>query len=179
MKWIALVVALEEEKEEDNKKKNTKWKKKKKFFFSARHHRRVCGCGLLSNVVADTIHCSHRPFHFVCFILYRSVQRPLRFRPMFVAIPSDVHHCSIQCSSLFHLMFILVPFDICQCPFGPFCPSTSVHQHPSIAIYPCRCTVFFKPYVVFDIVVSALYCYKILGHGTTPCLRMMRALPLN
>jgi hypothetical protein len=28
-------------------------------------------------------------------------------------------------------------------------------------------------------VASALYCYKILGHGTTPCPWMMKALPFN
>ncbi len=30
-----------------------------------------------------------------------------------------------------------------------------------------------------NFVVSALYYYKILGHGTTPCPWMMKALPLN
>ncbi len=30
-----------------------------------------------------------------------------------------------------------------------------------------------------NFVTSALYCYKILGHETTPCLRMMKAQPLS
>jgi len=76
-------------------------------------------------------------------------------------------------------------------------PSTFIHRLPSINVCPSMsvrrcsslsmrhilqiiCTMYIRiKYRILQIISSALYFYKILGHGTTPCPQMMRALLLN
>ncbi len=54
--------------------------------------------------------------------------------------------------------------------FDSIHPLTSVQRLP-FTINPHQRIVFLKP--------SVLYCYKLLGHGTTQCPRMMKALPFS
>jgi hypothetical protein len=68
------------------------------------------------------------------------------------------------------------------CPSNFVCPLTSVYLLPFIPIdtlYVSNRMYIRIQYRIFQIVSSVLYWYKILGHGTTPCLWMMRTLLLS
>jgi hypothetical protein len=86
----------------------------------------------------------------------------------------DVHPCSVQCPFSFCPMSILVPTNVR--------PQMSIHWYPSINVHPptfihhCSSSSMLR---ILQTVYSALYFYKILGHGTTPCPWMMRALSLS
>ncbi len=66
--------------------------------------------------------------------------------------------------------------SVCLVPFVRPFPSIDVRPLPFI---PMDAPYFSNLMLCQNFVASALYCYKILGHGITPCPRMMRALPLN
>ncbi len=57
------------------------------------------------------------------------------------------------------------------------CPLTSIHRLSSTDIH----SSLFIPVNnhILQTLSSALYFYKILGHGATPCPRMMKTQPLN
>jgi hypothetical protein len=154
-----------------------KYKKNNYFFSFACHHCRAHGCGSLYNVVT-----------------VRSI--PSQIRSMSVAIMSNIRCKSVWRLSQFCLISFTVSFNVHQRPFvrfHPFSPFSStnvcsssfirptpfVHWHPSIVVHPHRRTVFLNHILCSNFVASALYYYKILGHGTTPCPQMMRALPFN
>ncbi len=86
------------------------------------------------------------------------------------------HHSSQMTS-------ITIPSDVRQLP-------SNVHQRPSVWPLPST-NICLSPFILIDIsyssnrilcqnfVSSALYYYKILGHGIRPCPRMIRALPFS
>jgi hypothetical protein len=92
-----------------------------------------------------------------------------------------LQHCGVVTSfvllppSDFRPMFIELLFDFrptsIELPSTNYHPQTSIHRRPSIVVHIW--------YYIFQTISNALYCYKILGHGTTWCPRMMRALPLS
>jgi len=103
------------------------------------------------------------------------------------SIPFDIRDHFIRRSSSFHSTFVTVLSDVhprsIWHPSSSICLVSSIHRRPFIDIhspfipidtpYSSNCTL------CYNFVASALYCYKILGHGTTPCPWMMRALLLS
>jgi len=97
--------------------------------------------------------------------------------PASCALPSytlrlDVLHSVILFFFIRHLFdfrptFVRPSLDVCL----------TFTQRLLGASYSQRQIVLFKSYIVF--LASAVYYHKILGHGTTPCPWMMKALPLS
>ncbi len=63
-------------------------------------------------------------------------------------------------------------------------PPMFVHKRPSIDVrplpfIPVDIIYYSNCMLCWNFVTNVLYYYKILGHGTTPCRQMMKALPLN
>jgi hypothetical protein len=94
-----------------------------------------------------------------------------------------LRHVVMRIDILHHIVLRLVSYVLLYCVLQsynlvvlPFYYST---LRPSIVVHFCRRTIFLKPYVVLGLYSYVLYCYKILGHGTTPCPWMMRALSLK
>jgi hypothetical protein len=88
-----------------------------------------------------------------------------------------------------------LPFDVRQTSIG--LPSNFVHQRSSIDVHPLTsvrccsfpsthrilqiiCTTYIcSQYHIFQTISNVLYFYKNLGHGTTPCLQIMKALSFS
>jgi len=81
-----------------------------------------------------------------------------------VVLPSCYLCSAILCPTFYCLVFcrLVISSDIHSSSFIPIDTSYSLNHM-----------------LCWNFVVSSLYCYKILGHGTTSCLQMMRALPLS
>jgi len=91
---------------------------------------------------------------------------PSNFHPQTSVLCPTVLHPTSCCTPI--LRPIILKYYALQSYVLPFC-------HPAIL---CDVRIFKTVHCVRLFVTSALYRYKILGHGTTPCPRMMRALPL-
>ncbi len=100
------------------------------------------------------------PFNFhLIFIRFFS-----NFYLTFVLLSSNFWWTSIQLSSDFHPTSIWFPFGSIYLAFF-------IDQHSSITVH--------IRYRILQTIFNALYCYKILGHGTTWFSWMMRALPFS
>jgi hypothetical protein len=83
-------------------------------------------------------------------------------------------YCHINVLSCYHTVIMS------SCHFVvPFNLHPTFVRHLSVVVHSFRHTIFFKLYFVFELCNWVLYCYKILGHGTTPCPWMKRAVPLK
>jgi hypothetical protein len=99
-----------------------------------------------------------------CFASYALPSYVLPFRVLFFhpAFSSDICLISVQASSKLRWMSVWPPCDVCVS-----------RVIPNNALYSSNYTL------CENFIVSVVYYHKILGHGTTPCPRMMIALPLN
>ncbi len=99
-----------------------------------------------------------------CFTAYALSSYVLPFRVLFFrpAFSSDICLISVQPSSDFRWTF--------DWPLCDVCVSRVI---PNNALYSSNYTL------CENFIVSVVYYHKILGHGTTPCPRMMIALPFN
>jgi hypothetical protein len=131
-------------------KKKHKVEYNKILFSFACHHHRVCGCGSLCRVVIDVV-------------AVRSIRCPS--------------------TSVWPIPSIQPIPSIRPLPSTNVRPSMFIRCRPSLLthhILQIVCTIYILIwYCILQTVSIALYCYKILRHRTTPCLRMMRALPLS
>ncbi len=121
--------------------------------------------------------------------IYRTfIRRPIDVRPTSVRHLSDFHPTIVLPSCVLSsctLSSYVLPFY--HPVFSSYIYLTFIRPSLDVRLTSARClsgagysqrhTVFFKSYVVF--LASDVYYHKILGHGTTPCPRMMKALPLS
>jgi hypothetical protein len=121
-----------------------------------------------------TLQCHRSPFY--------SIWHSSSFRPMFVRVLFYVCCCFVWHPLSFCPTFIPILSNVHQCPsirsvlsIWPF-PSTNIRSSPFI---PIDTPYSSNDMLCWNFVSSALYYYKILEHGTTPCPRMMRALSLS
>jgi len=136
----------------------------------------ICSATSSPNIVADL----HRPPSLqICNVMLTFDICP------FDGGPTSVHPTFVQRLLTFtRRPSTFVPTFVQFHPFDPFRPLMFVHKHPSTNVCPLSFIPVNTPYssnrmLYYNFVASALYYYKILGHGTTPCSRMMRALPFN
>jgi hypothetical protein len=128
-----------------------------------------------------------------------SIGRPFDFHWTFVGrsfkfCPTTIlSYCHIAfwrptsyCSVVLRLTVLLSCLSM-RCLFD-FC-STFVQPSLDIRLTSVRCLfiaghfqrriIFLNCTLSYNFVASVVYYHKILGHGTTPCPRMMKALPLS
>jgi hypothetical protein len=135
--------------------------------------------------VAVIVCCRHCPLPSVFIVVtIRCSRHPLPLSFIIVAI----HHCHRPSLSSSVVVVVAVHHRCNRCPlpslsitiwfrpFGFVRIVLSIRFRLFDAIHRCSS---LSTHRILQIISSALYCYKILGHGTTPCLRMMKALPLN
>jgi len=110
----------------------------------------------------------------------------LRLAPYCFASYALTSYALLSCVLPSHVLFFHPAFssDICLIPIQPSFEFRWTFIWPPCDVYVSRVipnnALYSSNYTLCEnFIVSVVYYHKILGHGTTPCPRMMISLPLN